>query len=105
MNVIPKQSIFCANIPKKPDELLLDGKTEPTLLELKAMLDLSNINKNSDRLPTEMFLYYERLRSQIVGGITSYSYHSNDKAFLLNSGSQLHFFKVILKFYNIFYFK
>lgn len=59
------------------------------------MFDLTNLSKVSEKPSAELCLYYERLRSQVVNGISSYSLHPKDGSFLLTSGAQLHCYQVL----------
>lgn len=67
---------------------------------MKSFLDLI---KKDDRdvkstefskISTEVFLYYERIRTKFVGGIVSYSINNRTNSLLFSSATQIYFYQV-----------
>lgn len=82
------QTLMTAKIP-----LHSEAQTTTTL-ELQPLTMLDAQESKSNEPSAEIALFYERLRGQVVNGISGYSLH-NTGAILLSSFSKLQIYKVI----------
>lgn len=108
-NGSPQQTILAVSLSKEElrafDEKAASASTSTasadqiSTVALKSFFNLAdfaavNGNSTTEKPSAELCLFYERLRGQIVNGISSYSLHPSSGSFLVSSASQLHVFQV-----------
>jgi hypothetical protein len=97
------QMIMYAQIPLD-SPLPTNEAEERPMLELKPLVDVPELliapksptaeQSQGKAPPAELALHAERMRGQIVSGVTAYSMHPATGAFLISTSTQLVIFKV-----------